>query len=74
MSDLERSLIREGPAGTATYSAMLYSAQTTKARSAARRVKVGRLEPGDIWGMQHARGAKEAGFEIVAVEECEVKR
>lgn len=47
-------------------------AQATKARSAARRVKVGRLEPGDLWGMQHARGGMEAGFEIVTVEGCEV--
>ena len=47
--------------------------QAMKARSAARsRVKVGRLEPGDLWGMQHAHDGVEAGFEIVAVEGCEV--
>lgn len=48
--------------------------QAAKTRSTARRVKVGRLEPGDLWGMQHARGAMEAGVEIVAVEGCEVQK
>jgi len=44
-----------------------------KGRSARTRVKVGRLEPGDLWGMQHLHGRAEADVEIVAVEGCEVR-
>lgn len=35
-------------------------------------MKVGRLEPGDLWGMQHMHHGAEAGFDIVTVEGCEV--
>ncbi|CAM9990603.1 unnamed protein product, partial [Ectocarpus sp. 4 AP-2014] len=34
--------------------------KTTRTRSASRIVKVGRLEPGDLWGMQHMHHGKEA--------------
>lgn len=44
--------------------------RSTASRS---RVKMGRLAPGDLWGMQHVHGGAEAGFEIVAVEGCEVR-
>ena len=36
-------------------------------------MKVGRLEPGDLWGMQHMQAEREAGVEIMAVENCEVR-
>lgn len=48
--------------------------QTAKSRSQARRLKVGRLEPGDLWGMQHMHNGTDAEFEVVAVEGCEVSK
>lgn len=46
--------------------------QAAKSRSQVRRLKVGRLEPGDLWGMQHMQAGADAEVEIVAVESCEV--
>lgn len=48
------------------------SSQTAKSRSQARRVKVGRLEPGDLWGMQHMQQEAESKFDVLAAEACEV--
>lgn len=35
-------------------------------------MKVGRLEPGDLWGMQYMQAGANADVEIMAVENCEV--
>lgn len=43
-----------------------------KSCSKARLKKVGRLEPGDLWGMQYMQAGANADVEIMAVENCEV--
>lgn len=51
---------------------LIFYCQAARARSQARRIKVGRLEPGDVWGMQHMHAGADADFEVLAVEACEV--